>query len=117
MNEDSEKRIWGHFTVLYDTGNVKLKEMFVEPNRCLSYQRHEHRNEFWVVQSGVARVILNETDNIEKDVTKILNCGDTITIPVGYWHQVVNIGNEPLVIIETQYGLLCEESDIERRFQ
>ena len=117
MNEYNEKRIWGHFTVLYDTGNVKVKELYVEPSRCLSYQQHNKRNEFWVIQAGVARVILNDSDNIEKDITKILEVGDTISIPVGWWHQVINIGKEPLVIVETQYGLDCDEDDIERRFQ
>ena len=117
MNEDNEKRIWGYFTVLYDTVNVKVKELHVKPSHCLSYQRHELRSEFWVVQSGVARVVLNPTTNTDNDRTQILRVGDTFTIPVEYWHQVINIGKEPLIIVETQYGKACEEDDIERQFQ
>jgi mannose-6-phosphate isomerase-like protein (cupin superfamily) len=117
MNKDNEKRIWGHFTVLHDTGNVKVKELVVKPSHCLSYQRHEMRSEHWVIQSGVARVVLNPTNNIDNDRTQILKEGDTITIPVSNWHQVINIGKEPLIIVETQYGTACDEDDIERRFQ
>lgn len=117
MKEDNEKRIWGHFTVLYDAGNVKVKELHVEPSRCLSYQRHEHRSEHWVIQQGVARMIYNNNDYVENDKSCILQKGDTFTIPVGHWHQVINIGKEPLVIVETQYGKMCEEDDIERKFQ
>ena len=117
MNKDNEKRIWGHFTVLHDTGKVKVKELFVKPSHCLSYQRHEMRSEFWVVQQGVARVVLNATDNTDNDRTEVLREGETISIPVGWWHQVINIGKEPLIIVETQYGTACDEDDIERKFQ
>ena len=117
MNQDNEKRIWGYFTVLYDAGNVKLKELHVDPSRCLSYQRHEKRSEFWVVQQGVARVVLNATDNTDNDRTEVLREGETISIPVGWWHLVINIGKEPLIIVETQYGTACDEDDIERQFQ
>ena len=113
----SEERIWGHFTVLYDANNVKVKELVVKPSHCLSYQKHSKRSEFWVIQSGVARVVKNYSDTIDNDHTKILQAGETVSIPVGNWHQVVNIGKEPLVIIETQYGEACDEDDIERRFQ
>lgn len=117
MNEDFEERIWGHFTVIYDTGNVKVKELNVKPSHCLSYQKHNKRSEFWVVQRGVARVITNHTNDTIFDKTIVLNVGDTIQIPVGYWHQVVNIGKEPLIIVETQYGMDCEEEDVERKYQ
>jgi len=113
----SEERIWGHFTVLYDLGNVKVKELVVKPSHCLSYQKHSKRSEFWVIQSGVARMIHNNNNIMENDKTTILKEGDTFTIPVDHWHQVINIGKEPLVIIETQYGEACEEDDIERQFQ
>ena len=113
----SEERIWGHFTVLHDTGNVKVKELVVKPSHCLSYQKHKKRSEFWVVQSGVARVVTNHSDTMYNDRTEVLQANETIKIPVGNWHQVINIGKEPLVIIETQYGEACEEDDIERRFQ
>jgi mannose-6-phosphate isomerase-like protein (cupin superfamily) len=113
----SEERIWGHFTVLYNLGNVKVKELVVKPSHCLSYQRHSKRSEFWVIQSGVARVIKNGSNVLENDYNKILQAGETISIPVNNWHQVINIGKEPLVIIETQYGEACEEDDVERQFQ
>ena len=113
----NEERIWGHFTVLYDANNVKVKELVVKPSHCLSYQKHSKRSEFWVIQSGVARVVKNYSDTIDNDHTKILQAGETVSIPVGNWHQVVNIGKEPLVIIETQYGEACVEDDIERQFQ
>ncbi|NDB58998.1 cupin domain-containing protein [bacterium] len=117
MSKDYEERIWGHFTVLHDAGNVKVKELVVKPSHCLSYQKHSKRSEFWVIQSGVARVVKNYSGAKDNDHTTILQAGETVSIPVGNWHQVVNIGKEPLVIIETQYGEACDEDDIERQFQ
>jgi mannose-6-phosphate isomerase-like protein (cupin superfamily) len=75
------------------------------------------RSEHWVIQSGVARVVTNHSDTMYNDRTEVLQVGETIEIPVGYWHQVINIGKEPLIIVETQYGTACDEDDIERRFQ
>jgi mannose-1-phosphate guanylyltransferase len=117
MSKDYEERIWGHFTVLYNAKNVKVKELVVKPSHCLSYQKHSKRSEFWVVQSGVARVVKNYGGAMDNDHTTILQAGETVSILVGNWHQVVNIGKEPLVIIETQYGEACDEDDIERQFQ
>ena len=45
-------RAWGHYDVLDETNHYKLKEIIVAPNRCLSYQRHEHRDELWYVKQG-----------------------------------------------------------------
>ena len=55
-----EHRVWGHYKVLGDFNGVKVKELVVSPSMCLSFQKHEHREEFWCVNNGVARVILAE---------------------------------------------------------
>lgn len=112
----NESRVWGEFEVLADYGNVKLKKLIVKPSHCLSWQKHSKRNEFWVVQSGFARVVKRYATTTG-DRTDVLTAGQTWEIPVGVWHQIINIGSEPLVIIETQWGEACDEDDIERMYQ
>jgi mannose-6-phosphate isomerase-like protein (cupin superfamily) len=36
-------------------------------------------------------------------------------IPQGEWHQLVNPYEIPCRIVEIQYGLACDEEDIERK--
>lgn len=64
MNQRTE-RAWGHFDILKDYPakdlpndfefGCKLKELVVQPNRCLSYQRHQRRSELWYVRKDKAR--------------------------------------------------------------
>jgi len=124
-----EYRVWGYYRVLNDLGNkVKVKELVVSPSMCLSFQKHEHRNEFWCVNSGVARVILSEdyprgNKTLEQDLiednstTVILHETDTLVILAGTWHQLINPARQELSILEVQYGDQCDEEDITRLYQ
>ena len=40
---------------------------------------------------------------------------DNLHIPRNEWHQLSNQSNEPLRIVEIQYGESCSEDDIERK--
>ena len=123
-----EYRVWGHYKVLGDFNGVKVKELVVSPSMCLSFQKHEHREEFWCVNSGVARVILSEdyprgSKKVEQDLiednstTVILHETETLVIPAGTWHQLINPSRQELSIIEVQYGSQCDEEDITRLYQ
>jgi len=123
-----EYRVWGHYKVLGDFNGVKVKELVVSPSMCLSFQKHEHREEFWCVNSGVARVILAEdyprgSKKVEQDLiednstTIILHETETLVIPAGTWHQLINPSRQELSIIEVQYGSQCDEEDITRLYQ
>lgn len=102
-------RDWGYYRVLHENGTtVKLKELVVEPGKSLSMQRHGKRAEFWFVSEGIA--LLKTLDN-----AIIYRQFDTIHIPSGSWHQLINATDEPLKIIEIQYGTECVEEDIERK--
>ena len=123
-----EYRVWGHYKVLGDFNGVKVKELVVSPSMCLSFQKHEHREEFWCVNSGVARVILAEdyprgSKKVEQDLieekstTVILHETETLVIPAGTWHQLINPSRQELSIVEVQYGSECDEEDITRLYQ
>jgi mannose-6-phosphate isomerase-like protein (cupin superfamily) len=101
-------RGWGYYEVIQDSEQCKIKELVVEPNRCLSYQKHHYREEHWFVKSGNGILILNE--NVIH-----LKKHDYVSISKNSWHQLINGTNENLIIIEIQAGLICEEKDIERR--
>jgi cytidyltransferase-like protein len=102
-------RNWGYYRVLHENGKtVKLKELVVEPGKELSMQRHSKRAEFWFVSEGIALLKTMDDAIIYKEF-------DTIHIPSGTWHQLINATDVPLKIIEIQYGTECVEEDIERK--
>jgi D-beta-D-heptose 7-phosphate kinase/D-beta-D-heptose 1-phosphate adenosyltransferase len=102
-------RDWGYYRVLHENNKtVKLKELVVEPGKELSMQRHSKRAEFWFVSEGIALLKTIDDAIIYKQF-------DTIHIPSGSWHQLINGTTEPLKIIEIQYGIECVEEDIERK--
>lgn len=110
-NKMTEERPWGEFTT-YEVGNYiggqyKVKTMTVMPRQRLSLQHHAHRNETWVVASGVAKV---EVDY--EPFTCVV--GDVINIKAGSVHRVACGGDDPCVILELQWGEMCNENDITR---
>ena len=103
-------RPWGYYRVLYSPNkNIKVKELTVDPGQRLSMQRHEHRAEFWFVTEGTATIKWDEHGHT---TTKVYQ---TEKIYRNEWHQLVNETEQPLKIVEIQYGDRCDESDIERR--
>lgn len=107
MTNETDHRPWGHYTVLSDEKDHKVKRIVVSPQGRLSLQRHQRRQEHWYVISGEALVTLNE-DKITK------RAGEYIDIPLGAIHRVENPGSEDLVFIEVQTGDYFGEDDIER---
>jgi D-beta-D-heptose 7-phosphate kinase/D-beta-D-heptose 1-phosphate adenosyltransferase len=108
-------RQWGYYRVLHENGReVKLKELTVEPGKRLSMQRHKERAEHWFVAEGTAAVYtINHSTDAE--LLGTFNKFDHIHIKRKEWHQLCNETDQPLKIIEIQYGENCIEEDIERR--
>lgn len=107
-------RPWGYYRVLYEQGpNTKVKELVVEPDQRLSMQRHQDRAEIWYVAQGMASIFTLDEDGERVHLTDCQK-GQNIYIYRGRWHQLCNLGQEPLKIVEIQHGDRCQEDDIER---
>jgi len=102
-----EERPWGSFTVLDEGESYKVKRIEVLPQKRLSYQKHKHRSEHWMVVGGAAKVTL---DGVEVTVAT----GGTIDVAAGAAHRIENVGSELLVFIEIQRGPYLGEDDIQR---
>ena len=108
-------RAWGYYRVLHEVdSHTKLKELTVAPNSCLSMQRHEKRAEFWFVAEGLAAVYtLNSSSDSE--LIDTFTQHQHIWIPRSQWHMLCNESDQPLKLIEIQFGENCVEEDIERQ--
>jgi len=107
MDLVTEDRPWGQYAVLFDTQMCKVKAIQVEPGHKLSYQYHLNRAEHWTIVSGEATIILDDEKIFRKK-------GESIYIPQGAKHRIINESEEKLMLIEVQTGDSFDEEDIIR---
>lgn len=107
MSKEADHRPWGHYEVLSDAPDHKVKRICVYPGKRLSLQRHHRRAEHWFILQGDAVVTLGEKETF-------LHQGESVNIPRGEAHRILNSGSVPLTLIEVQTGEYFGEDDIER---
>ncbi len=102
-----EDRPWGRFDSIDRGESHQVKRIRVDSGGRLSLQYHHHRAEHWVVVSGTARVTVDD---------KVMDLGpcEQVFIPQGAVHRLENVTEEPVEIIEVQYGTYFGEDDIVR---
>lgn len=83
--------------------DIVKKEIKVKPGFMLSLQRHRGREELWEVKNGILTVISDGKVHTVK-------AGDSIQLPKGNVHCMVNRDGAPVAVIETQSGT-CREAD------
>ncbi|MBK7975912.1 MAG: phosphomannose isomerase type II C-terminal cupin domain [Deltaproteobacteria bacterium] len=103
----TEHRPWGHYVVLADEPDHKVKRIVVDPGKRLSLQYHHQRAEHWAIVSGEG-VVTRDGEAIP------VRGGADVHIPAESRHRVENTGHEPLVFIEVQRGGYFGEDDIVR---
>lgn len=104
---DSDVRPWGRWVVLDVTGHLVVKKLTVDTGKRISLQRHKFRSERWIVMEGVATV--------QRDAeTLVLQPGEGVMIPQNCKHRLANESDEPISILEIQFGEILSEDDIER---
>jgi cytidyltransferase-like protein len=106
-------RTWGSYNVLQEIVGAKVKTLMVAPGQSLSMQRHQFRNEYWMVTDGTCMINM-ALPGVLNNPPKILTKYDEFRVPVNTWHQLTNPFTKPCTIIEIQYGEQCVEDDIER---
>jgi len=98
---------WGSNLVIdarHENGqDICIKEITVKPGFMLSLQRHRGRAELWEVLGGVLTVIM---DGKRYDV----HAGESISLPKGSVHCMINSSDAPVTVKETQTGI-CREKD------
>ena len=107
QNHSRVYRPWGYYESLVSNSTWQVKIIVVKPGEKLSLQMHHHRSEHWVVVKGTAEIELNNKKEILKE-------NQSIYIPLGSIHRLINPGKMPLTLIEVQSGSYIGEDDIVR---
>ena len=110
---ESEIRVWGLFYNLFDSDDVKVKELIIKPKKGMSFQRHKKRNEIWLISKGSCEILYSRNNPNSKSKV-ILKKFDEFRVSKGDWHQITNPFNEDCHIIEIQFGDEVIEEDIDR---
>ncbi|WP_374546216.1 mannose-1-phosphate guanylyltransferase/mannose-6-phosphate isomerase [Rhodoblastus sp.] len=100
-------RPWGYYQSIDNGDRHQVKRIVVKPGHKLSLQKHYHRAEHWIVVRGTAEVT---RDN---EVTMVHE-NESIYLPIGSVHRLVNPGKIDLELIEVQTGSYLGEDDIVR---
>ena len=103
----SGERYWGTVDVIEEGESYRISRVEIKPRHGIKPQIHYHRNEHWVVVSGVAKVTCGTEE-------KLLTRNQSTFVPAATLHKVENPGQIPLVILEIQNGEYLGEDDIER---
>jgi cytidyltransferase-like protein len=112
-SQPTTERAWGKYTILDKGEGWQVKQLEFAAGKALSDQRHFKRSEHWHVVNGVINMFLE--DKIGRRTSTLLTPGDSIDIPIGYWHKAVNLDNKAAKVIEVWMGKELSEEDIERR--
>lgn len=100
-------RPWGFYEGLTKGDRFQVKRIMVNPGRKLSLQKHYHRAEHWVVVEGTAIVTRGKEELMVRE-------NESIYLPLGEVHRLLNPGRIPLTLIEVQSGPYLDEDDIVR---
>ena len=111
-------RPWGHYDLLGQGNDFKVKQIVISPGAKLSLQKHNYRAEHWVVISGIATITCgNKTFNLGKngDVKNALG----IMLPnispdrlvVENWpsnKKAISLDDRYIVTFENQLGIVAK---------
>ena len=74
---------------------LQMTTMSIAVGGEVGLEIHKDTDQFLRIEAGKARVLMGtEKDNL--DFNKEAEDDDAIFVPSGYWHNILNIGDEPL---------------------
>ena len=98
-------RPWGYYEQLFEEERYQVRRVVILPGRTIYEHKHEERTENWSIVEGTARVVLDGMIGDHSDP-------ECIEVKVGAVHQISNIGNKPLILIETAIGKVLHDGNI-----
>jgi mannose-6-phosphate isomerase-like protein (cupin superfamily) len=82
-------------TTLWTGSHLQLTVMSIEPGGDIGLEVHDHGDQFLRVEAGSARVQMGPTRE-DLPFEQQVHADSVILVPAGWWHNVTNVGDEPL---------------------
>lgn len=86
------------FRVTKWTGKfLQMTLMSIPVGGEIGLERHDDTDQFLRVESGEAKVMMGDDEN---DLNEVFSASDDFValVPAGKWHNLVNVGQEPLKV-------------------
>ena len=84
-------------TTLWTGTNLQLTVMAIQPGHEIGLEVHEDHDQFLRVEEGTGRVQMGPAKD-ELSFDRTVTDDWVILVPAGSWHNVTNIGAEPLKV-------------------
>lgn len=84
-------------TTRWTGSNLQLTLMNIEPGHDIGLEVHAHGDQFLRVEAGRARVQMGPSED-DLPFDREVEDDWVILVPAGSWHNVTNIGDEPLKV-------------------
>lgn len=98
-------RPWGYYEQLLEEEGYRVRKVVLLPGKTIYEHRHEQRSENWTIVQGEARVMLDGE-------SRIYGSNEFIRVAPGTTHQISNIGEKPVLFIETAIGDVLHGGDM-----
>jgi len=85
-----------NFRVAKWTGvNLQMTLMSIEVGGEVGLEVHDDHDQFLRVEAGEAKVVMGPTED-NMDFEQMAEDDFAIFVPAGTWHNIINVGDEPL---------------------
>lgn len=95
-------RSWGSYEDLVEEIDYRVRRLVVNPGKTIYEHKHEKRNESWTIIKGFAKITLDGESTV-------YTANQTVTVLRGQTHQISNVGDMPLVMVETSTGEILHQ--------
>ncbi len=95
--EDLTKNNNNFRTAKWTGKNLQMTVMFIKPRGEIGLEIHEKGDQFIRIEKGEARVVMGKSKDKMTFDRKIADDW-AIFIPEGFWHNIINEGDEPLKV-------------------
>lgn len=95
-------RSWGSYEDLVEETDYRVRRLVVNPGKTIYEHKHEKRNESWTIIKGFARITLDGE-------SAVYTANQTVTALNGHTHQISNVGDMPLIMVEISTGKILHQ--------
>ncbi len=93
---------WGHELIWAVTDAYVGKVLFVKAGQSLSLQYHEHKDESWLIQSGLAKIELGAVGD-EQLAEETVGAGATFHYTPGTVHRITAVEDTTILEVSTPH--------------
>lgn len=93
--------------VLYTGAHMQLVLMTLQPGEDIGLEVHTENDQFFRFEKGEGKVIVGETEYVVGD-------GDTVVVPSGTQHNIINTSNSETLNLYTIYSPAHHKDQIVR---